>query len=256
MRSLALRALAVLFALSLLIFPGIGLPSAMSGLSAGQTCTDPGEPMDACRLLEGGYGLFLALILVTGLLAQLHRPGQKVAALQQVGLGAAALGLTAALGLRWEGLVGFAYVAIVFIVIAALHPLGRAAFRVPNDFEPRLLGLAAVAGIPLLIQTWQMTANERARLKPFVEHTLAGGWQSEAALALSIALVAVWSAGRASGWRVSAWSAAALAFAFGLASFANPSIPASAGRLWGGLAMLWALAFVGLAQLAARRTST
>jgi hypothetical protein len=252
----ALRALACLFALSVLTIPGLGFQSFTVVFVAGQSCADPREPMNACRLLEGGYGLFLGVIVVIGLLVQLHRPEQKVAPLQQVGLAAAALGLTAMLGLRWEGLVGFAYIAVAFFVIAALHPLGREAFRLPTDFEPRLLGLAVLAAIPLLIQTLQMTANERARSRPLVEHALAGGWQSEGALALTIALVAMWTAGRASGWRISAWSVAALAFGFGLGSFANPSIPSSAGRLWGGLAMAWALAFAGLSQLVARRTST
>jgi hypothetical protein len=256
MRRLALRVLAVLFALTVLYIPGLGLGSFTFVFPGGQSCTDPREPMDACRLLEGGYGLFLVLIVVTGLLVQLHRPAQKVAPLQQVGLAAGVLGLTAMLGLRWEGLVGFAYVAVVFAVIAALHPLRREVFRVATDFEPRLLGLAALACIPLLIQAWQMAANERAGSGPLVEHPLASGWQSEGALALAIALVALWSAGRASGWRISAWSAAALAFGFGHVSFANPSIPASAGRLWGGLAMVWALAFVVLSQLVARRRPT
>ncbi|MDQ6877719.1 MAG: hypothetical protein M3082_08470 [Candidatus Dormibacteraeota bacterium] len=64
MRAVALRVLAVLFALSLLTFPGIGLPSLAFAFSVDQSCTNPREPMGACRLLEGGYGLFLVLIVV------------------------------------------------------------------------------------------------------------------------------------------------------------------------------------------------
>jgi hypothetical protein len=74
-------------------------------------------------------------------------------------------------------------------------------------------------------------------------------------MGFGIALVAALAALRTTGWRVPLWSAAAAAAVWGLACVFRPDAPGSEGRIWGLLALVWALAFALAGRREARATA-
>jgi hypothetical protein len=50
------------------------------------------------------------------------------------------------------------------------------------------------------------------------------------------------------GWRIPAWGAGFVAVFFGLTSVVFPEQASSVGRLWGTLAIVWGLLFIGVAE--------
>lgn len=192
--------------------------------------------------------VFILVLLVVGLAAQLRAPAQRVAAMQQVLVAAGGIVVAAVLSVYVFPPV--VVVPVMALAVAALHPVRRQLLSA-GSVSISMLVLAVIAAAPLVLYAFEQTAI----LRSGETEVHANHWLNMGALALGIALVAVVAALRASGWRISAWSAGIAAVAFGALSIALPSQASSVGVVWGIVAILWGAAFVATAEIEARRAT-
>lgn len=195
-----------------------------------------------------GYGAITGLLVPAGLIAQLRSPGRAVAGLQQVGAGAIAYAVAGAIADGGYFLLA-ALVAAVLAVLLLLHPVGGTFLAAPDDISPLLAGLALVPAVPFALYALDTAEKQRDGAPPVDFHAHLGSWAGLTAMSVGIVLVAALAALRTTGWSVPVWSAAGAAAVWGVGSFTHPDAPGSEGRVWGLLALAWALAFV----LAGRR---
>lgn len=145
----------------------------------------------------------------------------------------------------------------VFAIIAAAVILwayrGRLPWQQPADQRATpsraLLGLTAIIAVPLTVFTLNQAALQRG---PEVVHGDLGHWGGGAAMAIMIIILMVFGALRMPGWRVPAWSGGFILFMLGFASVYWPNQASSVGEGWGTLAIVAAVAFVGVAELEGR----
>jgi hypothetical protein len=184
-----------------------------------------------------GYGAITGILAPAGLLAQVRRPGTGIAGLQQIALCVVAYAVAGAIA-DHDYFFFAAALGTVLVALLVLHPVGGLFMAVPDEISPQLAGLAF---LPVL---------------PFVLYAVGG--EDEAALTamgLGIVLVAMLTAFRTTGWRVSAWSAAGAAAVWGTGCIWRPDVPGSGGRIWGALAVAWAVSFVLGARFVERATA-
>lgn len=196
---------------------------------------DPGPH----HLHELAFVAVLWTVLV-GLVAQVHRPETKVAAIQQALL--VDVAVTGA-----NVLTGFFFPpALVLggLLVAAfvLHPAGRAVLRVrtAGPASPLLVGLVVLAGVPLAAYAADQFALQAAG----DVHARLGHYADMATYAAVVLLLGLLAGVKPAGWRVPLWSAAGLAAVLGVSSVLHPALPSSAGPLWGWLAVLWGVGFL------------
>jgi hypothetical protein len=193
-----------------------------------------------------GYGAITGILVPAGLLAQLRHPERAIAGLQQVGCCAIAYAVAGAIADPGY-LVLAGAVAIVLVALLVLHPIGGTFFAAPDEASVLLMGLALLPAVPL--GAYALATAERERAGDLDFHAGLGSWGGLSAMAVGIVLVAVLAGIRTVGWRVPVWSASAAASVWGLGSLLFPDRPGAEGRVWGALALVWALAFA----LAGRR---
>ena len=193
------------------------------------------------RWHEIAWGVIEGVIICAGLVAVLRRRRDRVAAMQQVFAGCLALIATMLLARVFDPFTG---VFITLVVLAALlHPARGELLALHGRFDPALLGLAAVAAVPLVLYALGQIAVDQAA--PVNDpHASMAHYAGTTAAALGIPLVAAVAAVRRSGSAVPRWSAAAGAFALGAASILYPTQDSSFGLVWGVAAVVWAGAFV------------
>jgi hypothetical protein len=204
------------------------------------------------RVHDMGYGALYGAILTTGFLVQNWRPERKVSAFYQILDVALATAIAGAIATN-----GFAalavFILVAYVILFVLHPY-RSELLHPHreGFSPVLLGLTVLGAIPLIASalTWARLQRNGLSLDP---HVNAGHWVLMAAMAIGIVLVGFLSAFKFRGWRISAWSAAAALFLFGLISVVYPQKAGSAGTGWGFVAMAGGLVFAAAAEWESRR---
>ncbi|MDQ3216432.1 MAG: hypothetical protein M3Q18_00995 [Actinomycetota bacterium] len=229
----------------------------------------PGEVSH--KVHEISFGALFLLPLV-GLIAQLRRPHSKIAAMYQVVLPLATTIVVLAV-VAGEG----DPITILFVVfpllIVVLHPARSQLLRPALAPSPLLLGLAALATIPLLLFAFDQlrVGAEAGRIAPQVfdalpedatdaevdralENAASGEalqaiehyrhWSVMGAFALSIVASSFIAASRPAGWRITAWTTAAVLIVYGAASLAFPADASAQGGFWGVLAILWGVSFV------------
>lgn len=250
-RLIAFRVLAVLFGLGALG----GLFGA--GLIVGWFDTTEGG---IHRVHDIGFGVLAGVFVTVGFLSQLRNPERQVSTRYQIVAAAVAALIAGFLSSDpGPGLFFFLIPLVALAILVAVHPPGAALMRAEGSFS-LLLALPAVAGaIPL---TWfALTAAKLQRTglanDPHVEQS---HWTIMASMALAIVLVALLSAMRLPGWRISAWCAGGGAFFYGLASvvfatFPGTTVPypGSEGVSWGLVAILGGLVFIAVAEWEARQ---
>jgi len=204
------------------------------------------------RVHDMGYGALFGAILTTGFLVQNWRPERKVSAFYQILDVALATAIAGAIATN-----GFAGLAL-FILVAYVVPFVRRPYRSEllhpqrEGFSPLLMGLTLLGAIPLIafaLTTARLQRNGLS-LDPNVE---AGHWVLMASMAIGIVLVGFLSAFKFRGWRISARSASAALFLYGLISTVYPHKAGSEGTGWGIIAMAGALLFIAVAEWEARR---
>jgi len=250
-RTIAFRVVTAVFALgSFLGLFGIGL-------IVGWFDSDEGK---IHRVHDIGFGVLAGVIMTVGLLALFRHPERKVSPLYQVG----AAGLAGLIAGLMASDVGFGLVFFVPAVVAVgililLHP-ARAELRRPGaGVSALLVSLAGLGAIPLVWLSLTMARFQRDGLATDA-HVKESHWTLMASMAIAIVLIAFLAAARLPGWRITAWSAGAGAFIYGLASAVFAKFPGtdspyagSKGTGWGIVAMAGGLLFIAAAEWEARK---
>ena len=137
-----LRVLAVLAALGLLYFPGLGavdLASAIVGLPS----------RDELVGMRAAYGLVIGFLLPATLFLLAARPTGTAAAVQQVLVVAVAFLLTAVASGLWTALVGGGGLLVLGAALGRLAPGGPGVPRAASDIHETLKCLSTVFALPL-----------------------------------------------------------------------------------------------------------
>lgn len=187
-------------------------------------------------------GAIMAAITL-GVAVQLYRPARRVAALQTA---LVVLIVLSGFSIAGGGSILEAMTFVVLaVVIAFLHP-ARAEFvsraRVA-PFSPRLAGLTAIAIVPLVAFAVQQFGLQLALTD---DHAALGHWGNMAAFAVSIVLLGFLASLKPNGWLFPAITVVVFTIDHGLASIVFEA-PSGVGPVWGGLELLWGLAFIGIA---------
>lgn len=200
----------------------------------------------------------LLAIIVLGIAVQLYRPVERVSAFLVAALG---IGLLAAVTLIADGLAAVAELAVFIVpvaILAVLHPglrglQSRSVGAVRDRIDRRMLALATVAAVPLVAVA---AVQVNLHLTVTDDHVIFGHYVIMAAGVLTIALGALVASVRPTGWRVLAYAVAVLATLVGVASvvFPDPAQGVNFGVVGGALVVLWAIAFVAVAEYDARNT--
>lgn len=227
------------------------------------------------KVHEISFGALFLLPLV-GLIAQLRRPETKVAPVYQVLVPLATTIVVLAV-VAGQGDPSIVVFVVMPILIVALHPARSQVLRPTLAPSPILLGVAALATVPLLIfAVGQLSVSaEAGRIAPQVFDSLPedatdaevdralkrvasgealeaaehyGHWSVMGAFALSIIGGSFIAASRAPGWGVTAWTTAVVTILYGVASLVFPDDASALGGLWGVLAILWGVALVVLSR--------
>ncbi|RQG92450.1 hypothetical protein EA473_16605 [Natrarchaeobius chitinivorans] len=225
------------------------LPDLLATLATGWTAAGAAE-LGIHRLHVMGIAAVVGVFLL-GLFAQAYRPTQRVASMW----GAFAVILVATAGTVWYG-VGRPEEVIPFFLLTGIalltHPAGRRLLRRGDSFSPALLGLVAVAAVPLLAFVGTQLSLTTSAVDP---HAVDGHYVMMVALAIAPLAYGVVAALGFAGWRLASWLAALPMVYYGLLSIAFPLQVGSTGAVWGGLAILWAIAFVAVAEYSRRGPS-
>lgn len=230
-------ALALAGVLSILFLPDL-LATHVTGWTAGGAAE-----LGMHRLHIMGIATVVSVFLI-GLFAQAYRPRHRVAAMW----GAFATILIASLGTVWYG-VGRPEEVLPFLTLTTValvaHPAGRGLLRRDKQYSPALLGLLAIAAIPILAFVVSQLSLTTSAVDP---HALAGHYVMMVALVMATLGYGIFAALRFRGWRLAAWLAAIPMAYYGVMSIAFPLQSGSTGALWGTLAILWAIVFIAVAE--------
>lgn len=212
------------------------------------------------RVHDMAFGVLFGAIATVGLLAQTRNPERRTSALFQVALaGVAVLIAGLAAGDAGTGVSLFAILVVAVGILVVLHPARDELTKRGAGASPVLAALVVLAAIPLLWYSLTTAKLQRDGL-PSDPHVKNGHWTLMTAMLIALVLVGLLAALRYPGWRITAWSAGAGAFLYGLASLvfskfpgADAPYPGSKGVGWGLLAMVGGLLFIGMAELEARK---
>ncbi|GGC62765.1 hypothetical protein [Haloferax sulfurifontis] len=182
-------------------------------------------------------------ILILGVASQLYRPLKRVA-LMQVAFAVTTLVLVGTVvgGGPVEEVVPF---FVLTGLMMLFHPAGRDVVSVGDDYSPALLGLVAVAALPVLA----FAGNQFGLQATGDVHAVAGHYMEMAAMAIGLLLLGLVAAAGAPGHRVVAWLTGGLAVYFGAVSLAFPTQVSSVGTMWAIALVAWGLAFVAASEL-------
>lgn len=197
---------------------------------------------------------FLAMVWLglLGLVVQLYEPEERVTAAV---IPVLVMGPLAAMALTTGSPI--AMLPVVFtavgLVVLALHPAGRSLVRLDRvePLDRRLLGLVGVATLPLLAYAADQFVRQYTAAD---DHAALVHYGAMGLLAVLVLLLAGLAAVRRRDWRFAACSAGVLAVYLGASSIAFPGLASSVGPVWGGLAVVWGIAFV-VGVEASRRTT-
>lgn len=123
-----------------------------------------------------------------------------------------------------------------------LHPGGRDVLRFDRvrKVPLSLAALLAAATVPLVVYAGFQAANQFTVPD---EHTLLAHYGAMGVAVGYVLVMGVFAISRRRDWRFAAWSAGAVAVLLGAASV-RFDVASSLGPVWGGLLVLWAVAFV------------
>ena len=205
-------------------------------------------------LLETGWGVLFTLLVAAPLVAFTVRPavggGIVVAQLLAVAVAMAAAALWTG---YWAQLVPAAMVAGDAVLVGALAGVRYGA--PPVDRALRLLVVAgAVLGGAFSAGLVDSYPSPRPDITLGLDHL-----PMQVSLGLTMITVGAVAAGavggRAAGWRVPVWTLAVAIGWVGGWSVVYPDVEGSMGRGLGAAAVAWAVAFAGVAEWRARRTT-
>jgi hypothetical protein len=197
----------------------------------------------------------LGAIVAVGLASQFSRAEQRIAGLQQAGIGIFSLGVAGAIGRRIEPAVGSIGLALVVVVLVVLHPAPRAMLSRGAAADGALLALSSLAAVPAIAYAIHMLRLAVAAGPSCFFGQCAHGDRLAEAAAAAIAIVAVsgLAALRTPGWRLALWSAGLAAILVGAGSVVLEDVLGSFGPVWGSVAVVWGGVLIAIGELRARR---
>lgn len=142
---------------------------------------------------------------------------------------------------------------VLGLVALALHPAGRDLLQFDRVEAPSrvLVGLLVVAAVPLLLYAGDQVVRQ---LTLADEHAMFVHYAGMAIASVYVLVMGVLAVVRERDWRFAAWSAGVVALILGVTSILF-TVESSAGVLWGALAVLWAVVFVGAVEYTRRATT-
>ncbi|MCU4743749.1 hypothetical protein [Natronoglomus mannanivorans] len=226
------------------------LPDLLALLVMGWTA-EAGAELGIHRLHVMGIAAVVGAFLL-GLFVQAYKPRERIASMW----GAFLVILTASVGTVWFG-VGRPEEVLPFLAVTGIalvvHPAGRRLLRRGNSYSPALLGLVAVAAIPILAFAATQLSMSSSTVDP---HALDGHYVMMTALLIAPLAYGLFAALGFDGWRLASWFAALPIAYYGLLSIAFPAQVGSTGAMWGVAAICWAIAFVAVAEYSRMETSS
>ena len=185
----------------------------------------------------------MILATLSGLFVQVYKPTRQVASM----LGALfSVVLVSLVGIVAEGSPGSAVPFLVLIGLATLlHPAGRTLLRRGQSYSPAMLAFVIVAAIPLVAFSIAQVGLQVNTTDP---HAAVGHYTGMARLGLVPLVYGFLAAIGMRGWRVAAWIAALPIAYYGFLSISFTAQTGSTGVMWGAGAILWAVAFVVVAE--------
>lgn len=212
------------------------------------------------------FGLLLWPVLI-GMLVQLRSPERHAASQLMALVPFAALLLAAALTDTWHIIPMLGMFAPLVIVATLLHPAGRELVTgfSASQVSVVLLVLVVLAAIPLGAATATHVGLQTGAIELgghdhdhaaggnaaeiHEEHIEFGHFMLMTGFAIIVVGLGLLASLRPVGYRVPAWLAGVLLAAFGVGSIVAPEVSSSGGTMWGAGAIVWAIAFVGAAEL-------
>lgn len=199
------------------------------------------------------YSALFFAVATVGFLVQNWRPETKVSALYQTLAAGIATLIAGLLAVHLVAIVAGVAIGVAFFVLLAFHPYRAEVLRRQREgLSVALLALTAVGAVPLF---WfaLTTAQLQREGHPNDPHIELAHWVTMAAMAIGIVLAGALAALKFRGWHITAWSAGAAIFLYGLGSVIFPDLPGSAGTGWGIVAILAGVLFVAVAEWERRR---
>lgn len=202
------------------------------------------------------HDLTFALLVgtsVVGMAAQVRAPDRNIAGQLMSLVPFAALLLAAALSNAAVLSPPWLLVGAATVLALMFHPIGdpfRAFAR--SRIDPTMLGLVAVASVPLLAFAGTNVGLQRAGPS---DHALLGHFGYMAALSFSVIGTGLLASARPAGWRLVASVAGGSPIALGLASLAFPDVSSALATEWAVAATVWGLTFIATAEIRQRDRS-
>jgi hypothetical protein len=185
---------------------------------------------------------------VVGMLAQLRRPSENVAAQLMALIPWVALGLASVLSVTWIRFAPAPILAALTLLAIILHPTGGSFFRSfsMSRLNRVMLGLVIMAAVPLVAFA---ATSIRLQATATNDHAALGHYGFMAAFSFTVIGVGFLASVRPDGWRLTAWVVGCLSVLLGLASLVFPDVDSSFGLVWAIAAIVWGVVFVAAAAL-------
>jgi hypothetical protein len=239
----------------LMVFFAVGPPmfGALKVFTAWNDGLDGGQH----RFHELAHGVSSFLMLIAGVV-MIARPALALGVAQQLIARGAGFLIAFALGLHfWPPVVIYPAIAIIVAAAVLISFRGHLPWQLPKEQRPvpsrNLLILSALLAVPLIWYGLDQAALQRSSE---ILHGDLAHWAGGAAMSVMIILLALFGARKMPGWRVPAWSAGFALFVLGLGSVVMTNQASSYGALWGIVAIVVALAYVGVSEWEERAVVT
>jgi len=199
-----------------------------------------------------GYGALYGVLLTTGFIVQNWHPERKISAFYQIlDVGLAQL-LAAVLATSGPAALFGVIVLVAYAVLFALHPYRPMLTKPAREgFSPLLMILTVGGAVPLIGFAVSAARLQRTGLA-LDPHVKGEHWSLMASMAIGIVLVAFLSCFKFPGWKITARSAGAALFFYGLIAAVYPHKAGSNGTGWSLAAVAGGLVFVAAAEWESR----
>ncbi|HEY0643443.1 MAG TPA: hypothetical protein VGD39_08495 [Nocardioides sp.] len=199
------------------------------------------------------FGVLGLVLVAPGFASQVRRRTPE--GLHQVAVVVVALAVASVWSGEPSGVLGAAAVLLALVIVLALHADRQAAVPRPSRWAPSpvQLGLALVLAVPAWSYAAVLAARGRADLPP--EDTFAfvpSLWSAVVASLVATSLLALLAAWHGSGRTVPVGCVAVATLLLGAGWTINPDVPASGGRGWGLVVMVWSVAWLWAARSTSR----
>lgn len=215
------------------------------------------------RLHEVAFAVVFWPVLV-GLLIQLRWPKRYLAGIYMALIGLVGLLLAFAVTNYWDPVMILVFLGVPTVLATLAHPAGRELLGVFNSDRVHrvLLVLTIVAAVPLLAFSANQIGLQTGAIEPSHDH--AGGGHDEevheahiefghftivVGLIFGVIGLGLLASLQPPGGTIAAWVAGLMVAVYALAGLLAPEAASNPGLLWNLAAIVWAVVFIGAAQV-------